>query len=36
MVKIEGEVLADGVRVAIGSVTLSDNRVDRLAASAAD
>jgi len=28
LIKIEGEVLADGVRVAVGSVTLADFRVD--------
>ncbi len=28
LIKIEGEVLADGVRVAIGSVTLADVSVD--------
>ena len=35
MIKIEGEVLADGVRVAVGSVTLADVRVDRAAKAAA-
>jgi 3-hydroxyacyl-[acyl-carrier-protein] dehydratase len=36
MIKVEGEVLADGVRVAVGSVTLADVRVDRAATAAAD
>jgi 3-hydroxyacyl-[acyl-carrier-protein] dehydratase len=36
MIKIEGEVLADGVRVAVGSVTLSDLRVAQAARAAAD
>ena len=36
MIKIEGEVLADGVRVAVGSVTLAEVRVDRAASTAAD
>ena len=36
MIKIEGEVLADGVRVAAGSVTLADVRVDQAAEAAAD
>jgi 3-hydroxyacyl-[acyl-carrier-protein] dehydratase len=36
MIKIEGEVLADGVRVAVGSVTLADVRVDEVAKAAAD
>jgi 3-hydroxyacyl-[acyl-carrier-protein] dehydratase len=36
MIKIEGEVLADGVRVAVGSVTLADVRVDQVAQVAAD
>ena len=36
MIKIEGEVLADGVRVAVGSVTLADVRVGRAAQTAAD
>jgi 3-hydroxyacyl-[acyl-carrier-protein] dehydratase len=35
MIKIEGEVLADGVRVAIGSVTLADVTGDRTAAATA-
>ena len=36
MIKIEGEVLADGVRVAVGSVTLADVRAGQTAQSAAD
>jgi 3-hydroxyacyl-[acyl-carrier-protein] dehydratase len=36
LIKIEGEVLADGVRVAVGSVTLADVRVDQAAKAAAD
>lgn len=36
MIKIEGEVLADGVRVAVGSVTLAEVRVARAASTAAD
>jgi 3-hydroxyacyl-[acyl-carrier-protein] dehydratase len=36
MIKIEGDVLADGVRVAVGSVTLADVRVDQAAKAAAD
>jgi 3-hydroxyacyl-[acyl-carrier-protein] dehydratase len=36
MIKIEGDVLADGVRVAVGSVTLADVRVDQPARVAAD
>jgi len=36
MIKIEGEVLADGVRVAVGSVTLADVRVNQAAKAAAD
>jgi 3-hydroxyacyl-[acyl-carrier-protein] dehydratase len=36
MIKIEGEVLADGVRVAVGSVTLADVSVDRAATLAAE
>jgi 3-hydroxyacyl-[acyl-carrier-protein] dehydratase len=36
MIKIEGEVLADGVRVAVGSVTLADVRVEPAARAAAD
>jgi 3-hydroxyacyl-[acyl-carrier-protein] dehydratase len=36
LIKIEGEVLADGVRVAVGSVTLADLRVDQAAKTAAD
>ena len=36
MIKIEGEVLADGVRVAAGSVTLADVSVDQQAAAAVD
>jgi 3-hydroxyacyl-[acyl-carrier-protein] dehydratase len=36
MIKIEGEVLADGVRVAVGSVTLADVSIDRAAKAAAD
>jgi 3-hydroxyacyl-[acyl-carrier-protein] dehydratase len=35
MVKVEGEVLADGVRVAVGSVTLADIRGDQAAKAAA-
>ena len=36
LIKIEGDVLADGVRVAVGSVTLADVRVDQAAKAAAD
>jgi hypothetical protein len=36
MIKIEGEVLADGVRVAVGSVTLAALRVDQVAKAAVD
>lgn len=36
MIKIEGEVLADGVRVAVGSVTLAEVRVDPAAQAAVD
>ena len=36
MIKIEGEVLADGVRVAVGSVTLADVSVRRPGSGAAD
>jgi 3-hydroxyacyl-[acyl-carrier-protein] dehydratase len=36
LIKIEGEVLADGVRVAVGSVTLADVSVDQAAKAAAD
>lgn len=36
MIKIEGDVLADGVRVAVGSVTLAEVRVDRAVQTAAD
>lgn len=36
MIKIEGEVLADGIRVAIGSVTLAEVTVDRAATPAVD
>jgi 3-hydroxyacyl-[acyl-carrier-protein] dehydratase len=36
MIKIEGDVLADGVRVAVGSVTLSEVRVGRAVQTAAD
>jgi len=36
MIKIEGEVLADGVRVAVGSVTLAEFSVDRAVPTAAD
>jgi 3-hydroxyacyl-[acyl-carrier-protein] dehydratase len=36
MIKIEGEVLADGIRVAVGSVTLADVGVGQAARDAAD
>jgi 3-hydroxyacyl-[acyl-carrier-protein] dehydratase len=36
LIKIEGEVLADGVRVAAGSITLADLSVVQAAAAAAD
>lgn len=36
MIKIEGEVLADGVRVAVGSVTLAEVRIGQAARTAAD
>ena len=36
MIKIEGEVLADGIRVAVGSVTLADVSVGQAARDAAD
>jgi 3-hydroxyacyl-[acyl-carrier-protein] dehydratase len=36
IIKIEGEVLADGIRVAIGSVTLADVRVDLAVKAAAE
>jgi 3-hydroxyacyl-[acyl-carrier-protein] dehydratase len=36
MIKIEGEVLADGVRVAVGSVTLAEVRLDQAAQVSAD
>lgn len=36
MIKIEGEVLADGVRVAVGSVTLADVSAGQAAKAAAD
>ena len=36
MIKIEGEVLADGVRVAVGSVTLAEVVVDQVVQTAAD
>ena len=36
MIKIEGEVLADGVRVAVGSVTLADVTVKQPAKADAD
>jgi len=36
LIKIEGDVRADGVRVAVGSVTLADVRFDRAAAADPD
>ena len=36
LIRIEGDVRADGIRVAVGSVTLADVRVERAAKVAAD